>query len=265
MTEHVTYQDHEDPVITYEYPFSERIRTLLRLEDIFNKTLYFTKKRTSFEHHAALMGLFEIVNVTSRADLKMDVLQELERQRQALQSSRDASGVSEKSLSAALCEIEQASTALRETSGKLGQHVRDNEWLMGIKSRTVIPGGVCEFDLPSYHYWRHLAPEERQNSLNEWLQPLLPLNDSLSIILRLLRKSGEAKRQIAQGYTFQITPQGASSQMLRVSLAEDIQLVPEISANKYLINIHFTHPAKKCLACAAEDAEIHFDMAICRL
>lgn len=212
------------------------------------------------------MGLFEIVNVTSRADLKMDILQELERQRQTLQNSRDASdNASGKPLSGTLCEIGQASTALRETTGKIGQHVRDNEWLMSIKSRTVIPGGVCEFDLPSYHYWRHLTPEERQSSLNEWLQPLLPLNDCLSIILRLLRESGEAKHQIASGYTFQIMPQGNSPQMLRVSLATGMQLVPEISANKYLINIHFTRPAKERLACATEDAEIHFDMAICRL
>ena len=31
----------EGCVITYEYPFNERIRTLLRLEDLFDKTHYF--------------------------------------------------------------------------------------------------------------------------------------------------------------------------------------------------------------------------------
>jgi cell division protein ZapD len=43
-------------------------------------------------------------------------------------------------------------------AGKIGQHLRDNDWLMSIKSRASIPGGVCEFDLPSYHYWRHQDP-----------------------------------------------------------------------------------------------------------
>ena len=35
---------------------------------------------------------------------------------------------------------------------KTGQHLRENEWLMSIKNRTGIPGGACQFDLPSYHY-----------------------------------------------------------------------------------------------------------------
>ncbi len=29
---------------------------------------------------------------------------------------------------------------------------------MAIKQRTAIPGGVCEFDLPAYHWWLHQDP-----------------------------------------------------------------------------------------------------------
>jgi cell division FtsZ-interacting protein ZapD len=28
--------------------------------------------------------------------------------------------------------------------------------------RDARPGGVCEFDLPGYHYWRHRDPALRQ-------------------------------------------------------------------------------------------------------
>lgn len=38
--------------------------------------------------------------------------------------------------------------ALFAQTGKVDVHLRDNDWLMTIKQRTVIPGGVCEFDLP---------------------------------------------------------------------------------------------------------------------
>ena len=34
------------------------------------------------DHHAALLSLFEILEVACRADLKTDLLQELERQKQ---------------------------------------------------------------------------------------------------------------------------------------------------------------------------------------
>ncbi|MDR1368241.1 MAG: cell division protein ZapD, partial [Candidatus Accumulibacter sp.] len=231
-------------MITYEYPFSERIRTLLRLEDIFDKADYFVRKRTPREHHAALMAIFEIFEVAGRADLKMDLLQELKRQRQSLLNCRNEPGASEDILRGALYEIEQASAAILGMVGKIGQHLRENEWLMGIKSRAVIPGGVCEFDLPSYHYWRCLTTEKRRESLGGWLEPFLPLKAGIAIVLRLLRQSGEALHQVARGGLFQMTPSGSAPQMVRVSLKPDLPLVPEVSANKYVINIRFVHPDK---------------------
>ena len=59
-------------MITYEYPFNERIRTLLRLEDLFEKTAYFAQADGQLEHHTALVTMFEILEVAGRADLKMD-------------------------------------------------------------------------------------------------------------------------------------------------------------------------------------------------
>ena len=44
----------------YEYPFNEQIRTLLRLEDLYERFAYFKDQEHSFEHHAALLTLFEI-------------------------------------------------------------------------------------------------------------------------------------------------------------------------------------------------------------
>ena len=66
-------------------------------------------------------------------------------------------------------------------AGKIGEHMRENEWLMSIKQRMGIPGGACEFDLPSYHYWLHLNPELRRSDLNEWLAPLLPLEKASAL------------------------------------------------------------------------------------
>jgi cell division protein ZapD len=124
-----------DGQVLYEYPFSERIRTLLRLEDLFDKLLYFCEQQHSYCHHTALLTLFEILEVTSRADLKSDLLQELERHRQTLQALRNNPQVSEAALAAVLGEIEHAQQHLNATTGKAGQHIRDNEWLMSIRRR----------------------------------------------------------------------------------------------------------------------------------
>src|SRR5690606_15470409 len=46
------------PVITYEYPLNERIRTLLRLEDLYERVRHFHARDDAHDHHACLAGMF---------------------------------------------------------------------------------------------------------------------------------------------------------------------------------------------------------------
>ncbi|MES1998320.1 MAG: cell division protein ZapD [Pseudomonadota bacterium] len=226
-------------MICYEYPLSERVRTLLRLEDMFDKVRYFAAQQDSQQHHAALLTLFEILEVASRADLKSDLLQELERQRQSLEALRRNPAISEDRLNEVLAEISRCMSEIHRIPGKLGQHLRDNEWLMSIKQRTSIPGGACEFDLPAYHYWLHQSASRRQAELAEWCNPMLPIYDGLSVVLKLLRDSGKPTHHIAYSGAYQQMLAGKSVQMLRINLHRELPCAPEISANKYALNIRF--------------------------
>ena len=253
-------------MITYEYPFNERIRTLLRLEDLFEKAAYFLQQAGAREHHVVLLSLFEILEVAGRADLKMDLIQELERQRQSLLVFRNNPEISEEALSGALYEIEQSSAALLGMTGKIGQYLRENEWLMAIKSRAVIPGGVCQFDLPSYHYWQHHDAGLRREALLGWLKPLMPLRDGIAIVLRLLRASGGAEHHVAKGGAFQQMLSGSTAQMVRITLKEQVPFVPEISANKYALNIRFLRPDVDARQRQLNSAvDIPFDIVLCNL
>ncbi len=253
-------------VITYEYPFNERIRTLLRLEDLFEKAGHFIQQEGAREHHVVLLSLFEILEVAGRADLKMDMIQELERQRQSLLAFRNNPEISEEALSGALYEIEQSSAALLAMTGKIGQYLRENDWLMAIKSRAVIPGGVCEFDLPSYHYWQHQDVGVRQEALKGWLKPLIPLRDGLSIVLRLLRASGAAEHHMAKSGSFQLMLGGSTSQMVRVSLKRQLPFMPEISANKYALNIRFIRQDLELRQRHPDTTvDVPFDIVFCNL
>jgi cell division protein ZapD len=251
-------------VITYEYPLNERIRTLLRLEDLFEKVLYFADAEGAHEHHVALVTLFEILEVASRADLKFDLVQELERQRQILLSFRNNPDISEQALEGALYEIEQSSAALLAMQGKTGQYLRENEWLMGIKNRAGIPGGVCEFDLPSYHFWLNRDPAQRQAELTAWINPLLPIGGGLSIVLRLLRSSGRPEQLVAARGAFQQMLSGRTAQLIRLRVARNQAAVPEISANKYALNIRFTVPDTDMRPKQSE-ADIGFELTYCNL
>ncbi len=251
-------------VIDYEFPLNEKLRTLLRLEDLFARTAHFGEQSHGMDHHAALITLFEILEVASRADLKSELLQELERQKRTLSALRNNPSISEDALDAILAEIDEASTDILAMTGKIGQHLRENEWLMGIKQRSVIPGGTCEFDLPSYHYWQEQEAGLRRKLLHAWLGPLLPLHTGLEIVLRLLRENGKVFHFTAHQGTFQQMQGGRIAQMLRVSLGSDLACIPEVGANKYAINIRFIvadYAAKTTLF----NQDVPFDLTFCSL
>jgi len=254
-----------DLVITYEYPLNERIRTLLRLEDLFDRSRHFVARSDPQDHHMALLTLFEILEVASRADLKSDLLQELERQKQVLLSFRNNPEIAEDALNGVLRDIEQTSSTLFSMTGKIGQYLRENDWLMSIKQRTGIPGGACEFDLPSYHYWLHRPAEERIGHLAGWTGPLYPLRDGSAIILRLLRESGKPQRVNAPQGMYQQMLGGKTAQMLRLRLDRALTCVPEISANKYVLNIRFIAQNGEDPRPRTAEGDVPFELTFCNL
>ena len=251
-------------MITYEYPLNERIRTLLRLEDLYDRVRHFLAEGDAHCHHACLTGTFEILEVASRADLKSDLLQELDRQRTFLEALRNNPAISEEKLNEVLREIDAAFANLHATSGKTGQALRENEWLMAIKQRVGIPGGTSEFDLPSYHHWLHHDAARRRADLETWLKPLLPIHAALSIVLRVLRESGRSVSLIAFQGVYQQTPAEKPAQMLRLSLQDDLPCVPEISANKYALNVRFLLP-EGVQKSRVYEHDVPFELAFCNL
>jgi len=254
---------HTNPTsIVYEYPFNERIRTLLRLEDLYEKFSFFLHQPDPMQHHVALSTIFEMLEVAGRADLKSDLLQELERQKHTLISFRSNPNVQADMLDRILEDVDRASSALMASQGKTGQNVRDNEWLMSIRGRTIIPGGACEFDLPSYHAWQKNTPEKRFADISAWFAPIAPLFDAINIVLRLLRESGVTTKVIAQAGSYQQMLQGKIYQLLRVNVVQEMGAIPEISANKYMLWIRFMSQDGDMKPKAFE-SDIPFDLTLC--
>ena len=251
-------------MITYEYPLHERVRTLLRLEDLYDRVHFFLKHDIPHDHHACLTGIFEILEVGGRADLKSDLLQELDRQRTFLDALRANPAISEEKLDQILGEIDRAFSDLHGLSGRTGQNLRENEWLMAIKQRASIPGGTSEFDLPSYHSWMHRPVDARRADLLGWIRPLDPIHAALAIVLRVLRESGRSSSLVATQGVFQQGPSDKPAQMLRLSLPLALACVPEISANKYALNIRFLVPEGVQKSRVFEH-DVAFDLAFCNL
>lgn len=250
--------------IAYEFPFTERIRTFLRLENLYAKLEALTSDDHPLAHHQAILTLFEILEGGSRADLKADLLQELERQRQQLSSLRNNDAVDPQALQSTLDELVNAARALAAIGGRIGQSLRENEWLMLIRSRSNIPGGVCEFDLPSYHAWQHEDAEFRRNMLRQWAAPILPLSDAIRLLMRFLRSSGETETHMARDGSFTQPLTGRVYQLARLTLPRDAAAVPELTANKYMIWLRFNQITDyRDMRTRATQGEFPFTLQLC--
>ena len=181
-----------------------------------------------------------------------------------LQTLRSNPDIREDVLNQVLADIERAATQLFAMTGKIGQYLRENEWLMSIKQRTSIPGGACQFDLPSYHYWLNLDADARRADVESWLAPFQPIYDGISIVLRLLRDSGKSSKQVAMQGVFQQMMSGRVAQLVRIRLSRDIACIPEISANKYALNVRFTAHSIRERPKVAE-SDIEFELTFCNI
>jgi cell division protein ZapD len=255
--------DENSAVILYEYPFNERIRTYLRLEHLFRRLGELVKRESPTDHHYAITTIFEVMDVGARADLKTDVLKDIEKQKQILNGYRGNPVISEVALDEVTGQLEDCFAAVNNFPGKVGQSLTENDWLMSIRSRVGIPGGTCEFDLPAYYAWQHLGAATRQQDLERWIAPLVPLAESIRLLLRLLRNSGAPQKVVAPAGQYQQTlPQGRTFHLLRLRIDSTLGLIPEISGNRLMVSVRLMRHASDDRLHQSIDDSI-FELTLC--
>jgi cell division protein ZapD len=249
-------------VILYEHPFNERVRTYLRLEHLFHRFDELITREQAVDHHFALTTLFELVDVGGRADLKTEVLKDLEKNRQQFLSFRGNPSVSEAALNEVIAELDTHLELLKSVSGRIGQAVTDNEWLSSLRNRSGIPGGTCGFDLPYYHAWQQHPSVSRCKDLKQWGESLRPIQNAVNLLLRLLRENGMTQKVVATAGQFQqALPQGRF-QLMRLRLDPQLGLIPEISGNRLMIWVRMMQADEtgRMQACTQD---VTFEVALC--
>lgn len=251
-------------MILYEYPFNERIRTYLRLEHLFVRLGELISREPALDHHFALTTIFEVMDVAARADLKADVLKDLDRQKSTLNGYRGNPAIAESVLDSCIAQLDQCFTTLNQVQGKAGLALTENDWLMSIRSRANIPGGTCEFDLPAYYAWQHRSATLRREDLARWVATLAPLAAAVQMLLRMLRDSGVAQKVMANAGQFQLSlPQGRSFQLMRLAIDETLGLVPEISGNRLMLSVRLMCQDQTDHRLHASQADTGFEMTLC--
>jgi cell division protein ZapD len=209
--------------LTFEHPLNERYRTFLRLEHLFAKVRHFLPHEDPWATRVAIESLLDIVSITSRADVKNELLKEVDRNVATLARIARQPGVDPDALGRVTGDLDRAQSDLQRITGQIGQTAREDEFLKGIAQRNSIPGGTCSFDLPNFHFWL------TQTAIN--------------LVLSLARGSARPRRVVAEAGFFQeaLNVQ-APAQMVRVTLNDGQAVFPEISGHKSRFSIRFMSP-----------------------
>ncbi len=260
--------DNATPPLTatlYEHPLNEGARTLLRLEHLFNQATHHLQQPISWDGHNTVAAIDQILNLSERIDIKKELCKELERHNNKLQPLKMLPDLDQDKLRSYLDELKQAHHALQNLGCRIGENLRNDEFLNAIRQRLAIPGGCCSFDLPAYHYWLSQPPADREAQLHRWLSNFQAIYQALYLCLKLTRQSAEPKAVIARRGFLQTTFSSQTRcQMLRVFLPANSGRYPEISGNKHRMSIRFfrANGTKRPLLI---EQDVAFEMACCML
>src|SRR5277367_4810055 len=226
--------------LVFEQPLNERMRTFLRLDFLYNQALYHNEMGSQWGSRAAMGSLIDILAISTRGDVRSDVLKELERQLTLLTEFQSKPGVDVERLKTLMTNLVRLRTDLQNAGSAFVQPLRDSEFLSAIRHRSAIPGGTCEFDLPDYYFWLSQPDEARVRTFNQWLGLLRPLCDAVAELLWLTRQNGRNRKEIAKGGAFSITfDRDNPLQLLRISLPASIGIYPEISGSHHRCSVRF--------------------------
>jgi cell division protein ZapD len=255
-------------MIIFEFPLNERIRRLLRIEEIYQKFEHQLKNTHDYFEFSCFNTLFEIVQLVSRSDLKIDFLQELERQEKKQLSLQSDQALKEEKIDPKeiISMIQIARKKLENIDVKPGFNFNNNLFLEEVKKRISSPGGLLDVDFPNFHNWIiHKTRKSKLEDFKSWSQPLMVFKDAASVLLLILRnqchiellkaKEGKHQKTIDPLKTFDL---------IRLEVEKTLDVYPEISANKYTVNIFFNELSKE-LKKEAVKLNLEFKYSICWL
>jgi cell division protein ZapD len=250
--------------LIFEQPLNERMRTFLRLDYLYNQALYHNEKASQWGSRAAVGSLIDILAITTRSDVRSEVLKEIERHLIQLADFENKAGVDGGRLRALINNLSRLRSALSAAGAAYLQPLRDSEFLAAIKHRSAIPGGTCEFDLPDYFYWLNQEAASRTQAFNEWLALLRPLCDAVAEVLWLTRQNGRSRSEVAAGGTFTINfDRDTPLQLLRICLPASAGIYPEISGSHHRCSVRFLKWNGLAARPSQAEGDIPFQLVTC--
>lgn len=257
----------QDDMITYEQPLNEHIRVCLRLEHLFEQILINIENSSEWSSRTAALAMLETLNVIDRPDLKTKLTKALTQHTTTLTQLEVLPQVDSTKLRSILSELDRLIDALYATQGKIGQPLRNNEFLNIIRQHLYNPGGAVNFSNPAFQLWLQQPSVNRISDLKKWFKEFDQLRDVVNLLLRLTRQSClPIERYADKGFYQQALDPNTICEMVRVILPISSNLYPEISVGRHRLSVRFLEPncheqgrSKQC------DANLKFKLTCCSL
>ena len=245
----------------YEFPLNERLRYFLRYEDIIQSVNHYLALKDDI---AVLKDLQRLINFIGNHDLRSELLQQLDRQKNILHAYAKSENIDQEKLSGYIKQNESALAHLHEFRISQTEYY-NHAFLTNALRQLALQSGMCGFDFPQLQIWKQTPWEVRQNMLVQWVAPFLEFADDMSTCLDLTRKSGDFTMCRAKKGYFSDNPPETSDdlQMIRLRLTPNPLCYPVVSAGAQLINIHFMSQANFAIPADKISENIQFELAYC--
>lgn len=250
--------------IIYELPLNERIRTFLKLEELFEQMLYFSENDDEWHNRAELSCLLNILAIASRADLKTEIAKEIDRHIKSLAIFSKNPNVDRDKLGKTIEQLHRLNTEIISSSGRIDQKLTSVELLKCLSQRNNIPGGSCDFDIPAYHFWLNQPLDIRRKQIQSWTGNLVSLQQAIHLLLKFVRYSASPENITAQSGFYQQNLANQNIQLIRVSLEKNSAYFAEISGGKHRFTVRFMQ-AKETERAAQTNSDIHFTLHLCQI
>lgn len=248
----------------YEQPVSERMRTFMRLEFLYQQMLYNSELESRWATRSTIAGLLEITAIMSRGDVRSEVHKELDHQLDVLQRYQSQPDVDARRLDTLMHNLIASRAEVDGIGTQFLQALKTSDFLTGIKNRSAIPGGTCEFDLPEYSHWLRQSYQRRQQDMVRWIGTIRPLCDAVVAVLWLIRESAKPTDKLAINGMYQHNMQKtAHCRLLRINLSNGSPLYPEISGSQHRFTVRFLEWSTIDSRAVQTGHDVPFQLSIC--
>ncbi len=244
-------------MIHYEFPLNERTRKFMRLEEIFLRSESQLSGKGKYKENDLFDTLFNLMGTATRSDLKVELIQEVERQRYKFKLLNKTI----KNL-VILKKLSSLKSQLEKSSIKPGYYFGEDKFLQEIKARRDSPFGIVWTDFPEMHCWlQSETPESRKKYFIEKFSPFAPVKNAIFFLNNILRSNAINEALIIDDFKYQVKLDSTVKNDLVIIQIHNSPIVyPNLSSNKYAININFL-PQKKHTVLAARPLKFKLGIA----